>query len=159
MSTLFKGQKDNRMSSIMRLLFSAVLVVSLVSFIGSANNHSVVAKAQVDASFAPDMGMMPLGGDVDAGKALFQAKTCFACHGTYGEGNAIGPNLTDNFSKHGCSVEEITKVITDGVAGTTMATYKAQLKPEEIKQLAAFVKSLQGTTPANAKAAEGAACK
>jgi mono/diheme cytochrome c family protein len=159
MSTLFNGQKDNRMSSMMRFLFSALLVVSLVLFIGSFNHQNTVVKAQVEASFAPDMGMMPLGGDVDAGKALFQAKACFACHGMNGEGNAIGPNLTDKFSKHGCSVDEIAKVITDGVAGTTMVAYKAQLKPEEIKQLAAFIKSLQGTTPANAKAAEGAACK
>jgi len=158
MSTLFKGQKDNKASSMVRLVFSLLIVASVVSFVSSYNNTTAV-KTQVETSFTPEFNMMPAGGDVDAGKALFSAKACFACHGMNGEGNAIGPNLADDFSKHGCSEDDIVKVITDGAAGTTMVAYKAQLKPEEIKQLAAFIVSLQGSNPANAKAAEGDKCK
>lgn len=102
---------------------------------------------------------MPVGDDVEAGKALFTAKACFACHGMNGEGNALGPNMTDNFAKHGCSEEEMTKVIAKGVPGTAMVPYEAQLKPEEIKQLVAYIISLKGSNPANAKAAEGNECK
>ena len=157
MSKLFKGQKDNRMSSMVRLVFSLLIVASVVSFV-SSYNQTTVLKTQVETSFTPEFNMMPAG-DVDAGKALFTAKACFACHGMNGEGNAIGTNLTDDFSKHGCTEEDLIKLITDGATGTTMVSYKAQLKPEEIKQLAAFIISLKGSNPANAKAAEGDKCK
>lgn len=102
---------------------------------------------------------MPLGDDVEAGKALFTAKACFACHGMNGEGNALGPNMTDNFTKQGCSEEDMIRVITKGVAGTAMVPYEAQMTPEEIKQVTAYIISLKGSTPANAKAAEGDECK
>ena len=36
-----------------------------------------------------------------------------------------------------------------------MIAWKQQLKPLEIAQVASYVLSLQGTTPANPKAAEG----
>ena len=159
MSKLFIGQKDNRMSSVVRLLFSALLVASVVSFVSNFNQDSVSTQTQVEASFTPNLHMLPLGDDVEAGKALYQAKACFACHGMNGEGNAIGPNLTDGFAKHGCSEKEVTAVITKGAPGTTMVAYEAQLSADEINQLAAFVVSLQGTKPANAKAAEGEKCK
>lgn len=102
---------------------------------------------------------LPVGDDVEAGKALFSAKACFACHGMNGEGNQLGPNMTDDYYKHGCSEADLVKVITDGVAGTAMVPYGAQLKPEEIKQLAKYIISLRGTNPANAKAPEGEKCE
>lgn len=102
---------------------------------------------------------LPLGDDIEAGKALFMSKACFACHGMNGEGNALGPNMTDNFTKQGCSEEDMIRVISKGVAGTAMVPYEAQLKPEEINQLVAYIISLKGSNPANAKAAEGEECK
>jgi len=158
MSTLTKRQGNSRFSKVIRLAFSLLIVASVVSFVSNSAKTTVVSP-QAEASFVANFNMLPAGDDVEAGKALYTAKTCFACHGMNGEGNAIGPNLTDNFSKHGCSEDDIATVITKGVAGTTMASYEAQLKPEEIKQLAAYVISLRGTNPANAKAAEGDKCK
>jgi len=102
---------------------------------------------------------MPIGDDIEAGKALFMSKACFACHGMNGEGNALGPNMTDNFTKQGCSEEDMIRVISKGVAGTAMVPYEAQITQEEIKQLVAYVNSLKGSNPANAKAAEGDECK
>lgn len=102
---------------------------------------------------------IPVGDDIEAGKALFMSKACFACHGMNGEGNALGPNMTDNFTKHGCSEEEMINVISKGVPGTAMVPYEAQLTPEEINQLVAYIISLNGSKPANAKAAEGNECK
>lgn len=158
MSKLFKGQKDNKMSSVLRVLFSLLLVASVISFVSNYNQNTVVSD-QMNSSFAPEMSMLPVGTDIEAGKALYMAKACFACHGMNGEGNAIGPNLVDDFAKKGCSEEDITNVIAKGVAGTTMVAFEAQLKPEEIKQLTAYIVSLKGTKPANAKAAEGDKCK
>ncbi len=158
MSTLFNGQKNNRLSSIVRIAFSLLIIASVVSFVSSYNQTSNT-NSQVETSFAPEFNMMPIGDDAEAGKALFTSKACFACHGMGGEGNAIGPNLADDFAKNGCSVEEIVTVINKGVAGTTMVAYEAQMSADEIKQLAAFIVSLKGSNPANAKAAEGDKCK
>lgn len=107
-----------------------------------------------------EVNQLPVGDDdIEAGKALYTAKACFACHGMNGEGNQLGPNMTDDYFKHGCSEEDIVKVITKGVAGTAMVPYGTQMKAEEIKQLAKYVMSLRGSNPANAKAPEGEKCE
>lgn len=134
------------MKNSIKILFSLALVLPFMAFTMINQPNS-------------EMSMNPAGDDVEAGKALFQAKACFACHGMNAEGNALGPNMTDNFTKHGCSEEEIISVINKGVAGTAMVPYEAQLKPEEVKALAQFIISLKGSNPANAKAAEGEECK
>lgn len=110
-------------------------------------------------TFNSNDNALPVGDDIEAGKALYTAKACFACHGMNGEGNQLGPNLTDDFAKQACTEEEIIKVINKGVAGTAMVPYEAQLKPEEVKQLAKYIVSLKGSNPANAKAAEGDKCE
>ena len=48
------------------------------------------------------------------GAKLFLQKGCIACHGLKGEGNQIGPNLTDNFWINGCSEESVIKMVTEG---------------------------------------------
>jgi cytochrome c oxidase cbb3-type subunit 3 len=126
-----------------KIILAVVIALPIMAFTTMNTNDNVV----------------PVGDDVEAGKALYSAKACFACHGMNGEGNALGPNLTDDFTKQGCSEEDIIKVINKGVAGTAMVPYEAQLKPEEVKQLAKFIVSLKGSNPANAKAAEGEKCE
>lgn len=156
MSTLFKGQKNSVFSTFTRILFTAVIVFSVVSlFTNQKNSSELISKA----GFTMEVNMLPVGDDIEAGKALFMSKACFACHGMNAEGNALGPNMTDNFTKQGCSEEEIIDVINKGVAGTAMVPYEAQLKPEEVKALAKYIISLQGSNPANAKAPEGEECK
>lgn len=90
---------------------------------------------------------------VNAGKAIFQS-TCFACHGKLGEGG-VGPNLTDDFWLHGGSVQDVFKSIKYGWADKGMKSWKDDFSPVQIAQLASYVKSLHGTNPPNAKAAQG----
>jgi len=97
--------------------------------------------------------------DIAAGKAIFAEKACFACHGMNGEGNAIGPNLTDGSWIHGCSFTEVIKTIRNGVPTKGMTPYKDQLNQKQSEQLASFVLSLKGSNPANAKAPQGVACE
>ncbi len=97
--------------------------------------------------------------DLEAGKALFMAKACFACHGMNAEGNAIGPNLTDDFTLHGCGFEATAKTIKTGVPTKGMTPYEGQLTPKEIELVASYIVSLKGSNPANAKAAQGEKCK
>jgi mono/diheme cytochrome c family protein len=87
-------------------------------------------------------------------KELF-VKNCFACHGMLGEGNAIGPNLTDNYFISGGAPEDIYTVISEGVVLKGMQSWKQQLTEEQMVGLTSFVISLRGTNPPNAKEAQG----
>ena len=91
---------------------------------------------------------------ITAGKKIFTG-TCFPCHGANGEGNAVGPNLTDKYWLHGGSLGNVFKTITIGVPDKGMQAWGKTFSPTDIRNLASFVLSLQGTKPANAKAPQG----
>jgi cytochrome c oxidase cbb3-type subunit 3 len=95
---------------------------------------------------------------IDEGKAIFKAMNCFACHGINGEGNAIGPNLTDEFWINGCGFQNVFNTIKNGVPAKGMAAFKAQMSDEKIQKVASYVLSLKGTNPANAKVPQGVKC-
>jgi cytochrome c oxidase cbb3-type subunit 3 len=88
-----------------------------------------------------------------AGGEVF-AKNCGSCHGSKGEGS-IGPNLTDKFWIHGAKLSEIYTTVEKGVLDKGMPPWGPVLKPEELKQVVAFVKSLKGSNPPNPKAPQG----
>lgn len=88
------------------------------------------------------------------GKKVF-AGTCFPCHGANGEGNAVGPNLTDKYWLHGGSIGEVFKTITNGVPDKGMQAWGKTFSPADIRNITSFVLSLQGTNPANPKAPQG----
>ncbi len=90
---------------------------------------------------------------VAAGKALFTDR-CAPCHQPDGGGN-IGPNLTDDYWLHGNAPSQIYHTIDTGVLDKGMPNWGAQLKPEEMQSLVAFVLTLHGTHPASAKAPQG----
>jgi len=89
------------------------------------------------------------------GKELFTSKTCFACHAA-DLGGGIGPNLTDDKWILGGGFKKIFKTITKGGrSGKGMVAWEATISKEERQQLASYIISMQGTTPAAPKAAEG----
>ncbi len=91
---------------------------------------------------------------LEVGKQVYDSK-CFSCHGMNGEG-LIGPNFTDNYWIHGKGeIEDMVKVILQGVPEKGMISWKPLLSDEEIQAVAAYIKTLQGTSPPNQKAAEG----
>jgi cytochrome c oxidase cbb3-type subunit III len=95
-------------------------------------------------------------GDVDqiaAGSATFSTR-CAVCHGDVAQG-LIGPNLTDEYWIHGRDAEAVFGIITDGVIEKGMTPWSGILAPEERAQLVAFIRSLEGSEPAGAKAPEG----
>ncbi|MBL7980512.1 MAG: c-type cytochrome [Flavobacteriales bacterium] len=89
-----------------------------------------------------------------AGKNTF-VTYCKACHGENGEGNAVGPNLTDTYWLHGGSINHVFTTIKYGVVEKGMQSWQKDLKPMEIQQVASYILSLQGSNPANAKAPQG----
>ncbi|TNJ43520.1 c-type cytochrome [Tamlana fucoidanivorans] len=92
--------------------------------------------------------------DLAAGKKTFETN-CVACHMIDG-GGGIGPNLTDKHWILGGDIKSIFKTISEGGrSGKGMIAWKTQLKPAEIAQVASYILTFQGTTPANPKAPEG----
>lgn len=87
------------------------------------------------------------------GTNLFKAN-CVACHGIDG-GGGIGPNLTDEFWIHGGSLVDVFKTIKYGVPQNGMISWEDQMTAEQMKNVASYVMTLKGTTPANPKEPQG----
>lgn len=91
---------------------------------------------------------------ISEGRKIFSG-TCFPCHGANGEGNAVGPNLADEYWLHGGSLADVFKTITRGVPDKGMQAWSKTFSPSDIKNISSFILSLQGSKPANAKAPQG----
>jgi cytochrome c oxidase cbb3-type subunit 3 len=87
------------------------------------------------------------------GATLFKEK-CAVCHGEKAEGK-VGPNLTDEFWIHGGSIQDIFKTIKYGVPAKGMVSWQNSLNGQQMQELASFIKSLQGSKPANPKEPQG----
>jgi mono/diheme cytochrome c family protein len=81
------------------------------------------------------------------GKAIYDSR-CQFCHGPAGAGDTPmssgypNANLVDSTWAHGGNVDDIERSIGAGVPGTPMAGFSGRLKPEEIRSVAEYVKSL-----------------
>ncbi len=94
---------------------------------------------------------------LDEGKSIWD-KQCKVCHLVGGQ-ELVGPNLTDDFSIHGCNYHDVVKIIVVGAPEKGMISWKAQLSDEQIKRVASFTMTLKGTNPPNPKEPQGEPCK
>lgn len=90
---------------------------------------------------------------VASGKAAFTTN-CAPCHGPLG-GGLVGPNLTDDFWIHEPSVANLFRVVMDGVPEKGMPPWGPVIGPEASRATLAYIATLRGTNPPDAKAAEG----
>lgn len=114
------------------------------------------ARAAAAAGTPTDEALKALQGNpklMAAAREMFAAR-CAACHGPQAQG-LIGPNLTDEYWLHGGKLTDIYNTISEGVPEKGMVRWKDQLSPAEIRAMAAFVGSLQGTNPPNPKPPQG----
>ena len=80
---------------------------------------------------------------------------CALCHGNSGEG-MIGPNLIDNYWLHGKGkISDIAVSIRFGIPDNGMAAWADRVPEQQILHMAAYIKSIQGTTVENAKEPDG----
>jgi len=117
--------------------------VLIISITGAALGPGV-AQAQLDRS-GPPTTANSLARDaplVEAGGNLFR-QYCTGCHGRGGEGGqgeGQGPNLATSWEVRRAKDPELFGFIKNGVKGTAMPAFP--LPDEQIRQLAAFVRSL-----------------
>ena len=106
-----------------------------------------------------DLVLLTDAGDIDEGKTIYKEMNCFACHGMNGEGNAIGPNLADDYTIHGCDFNSVFSIIKNGEPAKGMTAFKGQISDEKIQKVSSYILTLVGTNPANAKESQGEKCE
>lgn len=119
------------------------------------------AKEEVDAYLATAANLVDEGSvemltaeaRIMAGKKIYETN-CVACHLSDG-GGQVGPNLTDAYWIHGGGIKNVFKTIKYGVPAKGMISWKDQLSPSQMQEVASYILTLQGTSPANPKAPEG----
>lgn len=123
-----------------------------------AEGKAAVAQYKLDnPELFDDANIVTLTDDtnIQKGKELFTSKTCTACH-LDDLGGSIGPNLTDKEWILGGGIKNIFNTIAKGGRpGKGMIAWESIISREERIQLASYIIFMQGTKPANPKAAEG----
>ena len=89
-----------------------------------------------------------------AGQAIFegQRNLCHTCH-RKDLGGLVGPNLTDDLWRHGCSVDEMVQNVTTGFPPKGMLPFGStqRLTDKELLQVVSYVISKRGSNPNNPK--------
>lgn len=89
------------------------------------------------------------------GKSVFASNNCQQCHRSDGGGNAIGPNLTDPYWIHGGTIKNVFQTIKNGVVEKGMPAWGKVMSPTDVRDVAFYVMSLQGTNPKDPKKPQG----
>lgn len=87
------------------------------------------------------------------GKQTF-LNNCASCHRKDGGGD-IGPNLADEYWKHGGDIKNIFTVVRHGVQATNMIAWEGFISPEKMQNVSSYILTLKGTNPENPKKPEG----
>ena len=103
--------------------------------------------------FAPDAQI------IEKGKSIFINNNCGGCHRPDGGGNSIGPNLTDEYWLHGGEIKHVFLTIRNGVVEKGMPAWGKSMTAQDVRDVAFFVMSLQGTNPPDPKAPQGVVFK
>ncbi|KQY54806.1 c-type cytochrome [Lysobacter sp. Root494] len=85
---------------------------------------------------------------INQGGRLFRWYNCNGCHAS--GGGAIGPALMDDTWRYGGRIDQVYSTIMQG-RPNGMPSFRGKIPPQQVWQLAAYVRSLSGNVP---KAAE-----
>lgn len=158
---------DNRMPSWLRMLFWGTIIFAvfyLLHYHVLGTGKLQTEEYQDQLAFAeenykdaeiPDEKIIAFTdrASLSSGEEIFAAN-CVSCHLEDG-GGKTGPNLTDAYWKHGGGILNVYKTITNGVPQKGMIAWKTQLSSMQRLQVASYVMTFQGTTPASPKEPEG----
>lgn len=163
---------DNPMPGWWKWLFYATIVWAAIYFVGinmgflpTYEDDLADAQAELQAmrdkhelkSPTVDESMLAEAASdeqvVATGEEAYMAN-CASCHGQKGEG-LIGPNLTDKYWLHGGSLTDIHNTVKDGVPDKGMPAWGGMLTQDQLVGVVAFIDSIEGTEPPNAKEPQG----
>ncbi len=139
------------------IIYSVRLFVFHADDLVQAREYEIVvneATADTPDAAAFEVVLLTDPADLAAGKETW-TKICSACHLVDG-GGIVGPNMTDNYWIHGNKVEDLYRIVADGVIEKGMIPYKSQLSDQARLQVVSYILTeIVGTTPATPKAPEG----
>ncbi len=111
---------------------------------------SVPFTTQPNPTVLEQLSTLPQGDLLIQGVNLY-AQQCVACHGTDGKGTTLAPALNDPLVQKK-SIDELTRIISNGVPGTIMAGWQNTLNKDEIDALVTLItqwdKVPEGAIPA-----------
>jgi len=163
---------DNNLPPLLNYIFIASLIFSVIYVLhyhvfksgdlpaSEYKNEMVIADMKREAliksgAFINENTVKKLTDEssLNKGKDIY-LKNCVTCHGNNGEG-LVGPNFADNYWIHGGSIKDIFIIIRDGVPAKGMISWKTQLNPKQMEEVASYIMIFKGTNPPNPKAPEG----
>lgn len=149
------------------IVFAAVYVVNYhVLAAPLFGRPGMVAEYEAEVEAAPRVTAAPASGPAVAlvalrdepslaqGRSIFEGpdNVCSSCHRA-DLGGTIGPNLTDEYWLHGCSVQQIVTSIRTGFPMKGMMPFGTgkPLTDTQVLQVASYVMARRGSSPADPK--------
>src|ERR1700761_3810595 len=157
-------QNPERCTAATRLLPFALVTVLAVAANSASAQQDAVPPAQHGPNEVSVTGLFPNGGApppqdmigarfegnqlaIAAGKELFGQMNCTGCH--FNGGGGMGPALMSGHWRYGGRIDQIYASIAQG-RPNGMPSWQDSLQPQQIWDLAAYVKSLSAPAPSSA---------
>lgn len=124
-----------------------------------AEYDAELASAKLASGNVPKKDMSSLtvltdGASLQRGKEIFEGTDalCATCHRA-DLGGQVGPNLTDEYWLHGCSLKDVMTSIMTGYPDKGMLPYGStnKLSDDDLQKVASYIISMHGTNPADPK--------
>jgi mono/diheme cytochrome c family protein len=113
--------------------------LALVMVAGAGTTIALAQGAKKKPAKGAD-GPAPTAEEVASAEEIYKTK-CAVCHTLDGNSPIVNMNFADGEWRHGSTVKDVIKTISDGVQGTAMMSFKTQFSPGEISALARKVRS------------------
>ena len=112
-----------------------------------ATKDKLSSIGEVSGDAASLIAMMNNADLMESQKSVWAIK-CGICHVADGRGMlGLGPNMMDDHYVNVKTIEDIPKIVTEGIPGKAMTPFKGQMSEEEILMISAYVASLRGNDP------------
>lgn len=114
--------------------------LALVVMAGASSSLALAQAAKKKGAARGAAGPVPTAAEVASAEEIYKTK-CAVCHTPDGNSPIPNMNFADGEWRHGSTVKDVMKTISDGVQGTAMMPFKSQFSEGEIAALARKVRS------------------
>lgn len=137
------GSRTRRAYAVVATFSSIAAVLALSTSAQSLTASELVAQATRPAT--PDSAQISPQ-VIDAGRKLYKGRAgCVVCHGSHLEGTAVAPahkrSAGWKYARDG-SIEELARVIVDGIPGTLMVARPNGISVQDASALATYIWSV-----------------